>query len=41
LTPDAVSSMLLILELKDLVAAVNGGYYVRCPPSETHERDRA
>lgn len=34
LTPEAVSSMLLILELQDKVASANGGCYIRLKPRE-------
>ncbi|MDQ3796108.1 MAG: hypothetical protein M3294_00640 [Pseudomonadota bacterium] len=35
LTADAVSSMLLVLELKGLVAVGTGGLYVRLTPGTT------
>lgn len=41
LTAEAVSSMLLLLELHNEVASVSGGLYVRLIPSEPDERDRA
>ena len=40
LTPEAVSSMLLILELHDRVASVSGGMYLRLRPREEDERER-
>lgn len=40
LTPEAVSSMLLILELRDCVASMSGGAYLRLKPREEDERER-
>ncbi len=41
LTPEAVSSMLLMLELQGYVAASPGGLYARLPKGSDHEREHA